>query len=144
MNEWSRSDLIALIGLVIAVVSCVAAILAIPNLLRRYRAKDILILVPRNKQEISILAGEHRPIVRTVGGEVIGFTRREIEELGLFVEVLIKTDRWYLQGDVPVDTNGKWALKDARFGGFDHIIRAILKDRHSREYQSSEIEVSVL
>jgi hypothetical protein len=145
MNEWSRGDIIALIGLVVAVVSCVAAILAIPSLRRLVGlgGKDIWIHTPKNKDEISILHGEHMPIVRTVSGDVTGYSEKEIEKLGLFVEVLIKTDQWYSQGSAKVESDGKWTLKEAHFGGSVHIIKAILKDRHSREYKSAEIEVTV-
>jgi hypothetical protein len=69
--------------------------------------------------------------------------KKEIERLGLFVEVLVKTDIWYPQENTPVRANGEWTLKDARFGGSTHIIKAVLKDRHRREYESAEIEVTV-
>jgi hypothetical protein len=145
MNEWTRGDIIAVIGLVVAVISCVAAILAIPSLRRLVGVggKDLWIHTPKNKDEISILYGEHQPIVRAVSGEVTGYSEKEIERLGLFVEVLIKTDQWYPQGNARVDGDGKWTLKDARFGGSVHIIKAVLKDRHGREHQSAEIEVMV-
>jgi hypothetical protein len=145
MNEWSRGDIIALIGLVIAVASCTAAILTIPGL-RRFAGlgkRDLWIHTPRNKDVITILHGEHKPIVRTVGGEVSGYSEKEIERLGLFVDVLIKTDHWYPQGSAKVDSDGKWSLKKARFGGSIHVIKAVLKDRSGREYKSAEIEVTV-
>ncbi len=145
MNEWSRTDVIGLIGLVVAVVSCAAAVLAIPNLRRLFglSGKDLLIFAPKNKEDIPILWGEHKPIVRPISGEVAGFSEKEIEKLGLFVDILIKTDHWYPQGSTRVESDGKWILKEARFGGSTHIIKAILKDRYSREHKSVEIEVNV-
>jgi len=145
MNDWTRGDIIALIGVVVAVISCVAAILAMPNLrqLVGLGGKDFWIHTPKNKEKLPILHGEHRPIVRTVSGEVIGYSEKEIERLGLFVEVLIKTDQWYPQGSARVDSDGKWSLKEARFGGSDHIIKAVLKDRYHHEHKSAEIEVTV-
>jgi hypothetical protein len=145
MSDWSRGEIIALVGLVVAVISCVAAILAIPSLRRLlgFSGKDLWIHTPKNKAEISILHGEHKPIVRTVSGEITGYGEKEIEKLGLFVEVLIKTDQWYPQGSAIVESGGKWTLKEARFGGTGHIIKAVLKDRYNREHQSAEVEVTV-
>jgi|GEM_PF-6816481 hypothetical protein len=145
MNDWTRGDIIALIGLLVAIISCVAAVLAIPSLRKLFGLgrKDIWIYTPKNKQEIFISHGEHKPIVRPIAGQVIGYRQTEIERLGLFVEVLIKTDKWYPQGHATVEADGKWTLNDARFGGSVHIIKAVLKDRHNREYQSASIEVAV-
>jgi hypothetical protein len=145
MNEWTRTDILGLIGLVVAIVSCVAAVLAIPNLRRLVGliGKDLLIFAPKNKEAIPILWGEHKPIVRPISGEVTGFSGREIEKLGLFVDILIKTDHWYPQGSARVESDGKWMLKEARFGGSVHIIKAVLKDHYSREHKSVEIELNV-
>jgi hypothetical protein len=145
MNDWSRGDIIAVTGLVVAVVSCIAAILAIPSLRKifGFGRKDLWIHTPKNKQQISIQHGEHKPIVRAISGEIAGYRKSEIERLGLFVEVLIKTDKWYLQGDAIVESDGKWTLTEARFGGSVHIIKAVLKDRYNRELQSASIEVMV-
>ena len=145
MNDWTRGDIIALIGLAVAVVSCIAAILAIPSLRRLlgFGGKDLWIHTPKNKQRISVQHGERKPIVRSISGEVAGYRKAEIERLGLFVEVLIQTDKWYPQGNAPLETDGKWGLSDARFGGSVHIIKAVLKDRHNREHQSASIEVTV-
>jgi len=143
MNEWTRGDILALIGLIVAIISCVVAILAIPPLRRLFGlgGKDLWIHTPKNKDNIFMIHGESKPILRPISGQISGYHEREIERLGLFVEVLIKTDKWYPQGNAPVADDGKWTLKDARFGGSVHIIRAILKDRHNREHQSASIEV---
>lgn len=145
MKEWNRGDIIALAGLAVAAISCVAAILAIPSLRRLFGigGKDIWIQTPKNKERVPILHGEHKPVVRPVSGHVAGYSRKDIERLGLFVEVLIKTDKWYPQGSTSVRRDGEWTLKDARLGGSGHIIKAVLKDRHGREYESAEIEVTV-
>jgi hypothetical protein len=145
MNEWTRADILTLIGLIIGIISCVTAILAIPNL-RRFvgiSGKDLLVFAPKNKEEIPILWGELKPIVRPISGEVTGFSEKEIEKLGLFVEVLIKTDHWYPQGNVRVESDGKWMLKEARFGGSVHIIKVVLKDRYGREHRAIEVEASI-
>src|ERR1043166_9146976 len=119
MGEWTRRDIIALIGLFVAIISCFAVILAIPSLRRLLGlgGKELWIQTPKNKEEIPILHGEHKPIGRAVSGEIAGYSEKEIERLGLFVEVLIKTDRWYPQGNAGVESDGKWTLRDARFGG---------------------------
>jgi hypothetical protein len=57
--------------------------------------------------------------------------------------VFIKTDQWYPQGNARIDGEGRWTLKDVRFGGSVHIIKAVLKDRHGREHKSAEIEATV-
>ena len=145
MNDWSRGDIIALIGLVVAVISCIAAILAIPSLRNLFGLgrKDLWIHTPKNKQRIFIQHSEHQPIVRAISGEIAGYRKSEIERLGLFVEVLIKTDKWYPQGNAIVEGDGKWTFLDARFGGSVHIIKAVLKDRFNRELHSASIEVMV-
>ena len=146
MNGWTFEQIIALIGLIVGVISCVAAILAIPWLkqLMGFSAKDVWISTPRNKDKIPISYGEKMPIVRPVTGEVSGFSAKEIERLGLFVELWIETDRWYLQGSANVENDGKWVLKEAKFGGFRHIIKAILKDKRGHEYKNTEIEATVI
>lgn len=150
MNTWSRSDLIVLISLLIMIVACVAAVVVIPEV-RRWMGldhavveKDILVVAPRNKGEIILHSDEIKPITRPIAGKVVGYTEEEIERLRLQVEVLIKTDRWYFQGTVPVLNNGKWKLEEGHFGGALHIIRAILKDKDSRELVSTDIEVTLI
>lgn len=145
MNDWSRGEIISLIGLGLAVISCIAAILAVPNLrkLFGFRGKELWIHTPKNKQQIFIQHGEHKPIVRAISGEIAGYRKSEIERLGLFVEVHIKTDKWYPQGNATVESDGKWTLTDAYFGGTLHVIKAVLKDRYNRELQFATIEVSV-
>ena len=149
MKDWSRSDLIALISLLVAIVACFAAIF-VPELRRligldnRAKEKDIVISTPNNRSELARLSGESRTIKRPIVGEVCGYTEQEIERLGLYVEVLIKTDRWYSQGTTGVHSKRKWELKEASFGGVKHIIRATLKDKHEHEHKSTEIEVTVV
>jgi hypothetical protein len=94
MKGWDGGDIIALAGLVVAAISCLAAILAIPSLRRLIGidGKDIWIQTPKNKEEVPILHGEHKPIVRPISGHVAGYSKREIERLSVFVDVLIKTD----------------------------------------------------
>jgi hypothetical protein len=150
MNTWSRSDVIVLITLIFVIVACLAAVFVVPEF-RRWLGldhplveKDILVVTPTNKAEIILLANETKPVRRPIVGKIIGYTEEDIERLRLQVEVLIKTDRWYLQGVVPVLSNGKWKLEEGHFGGTIHIIRAILKDKDSRELVSTDIEVTLI
>lgn len=145
MNAWNHSDTIALIGLIVAIISCIAAILGIPGLrkLLGFGRKELWIHTPKNKQRISIQHGESKPIVHAISGEIAGYRKSEIERLGLFVQVLIETDKCYRQGDAIVESGGKWTLTDAYFGGSVHIVKAVLKDRYNRELQSTSIEVIV-
>lgn len=150
INTWSHGDVMFLISLLITILACVAAVLVVPEF-RRWIGldhapahRDILIVTPANKGEIIQHSNEVRPIQRPIAGKIVGYTEDEIERLGLQVEVLIKTDRWYLQGIVPVVSNGKWRLEAGHFGGRVHVIRAILKDKDSRELFSTDIEVTLI
>ena len=150
MNDWSRSEVIALISLLIAIATLLAAVLVLPGfrrwigLDRSVSERDVLIFAPKDGGKLLVLANETRPITRPIAGEVIGYKDKEIERLGLKVEILIKTDQWYPQDTVPVDSDGKWRLNDARFGGTVNTIRATLKDKYSREHKATEIEVTVV
>lgn len=150
VNDWSRSEVIALIGLFIAFATLLAAVLVLPGfrrllgLERSVTERDVLIYAPKDGAKLFVLANETRPITRTIAGEVIGYKDKEIERLGLKVEILIKTDQWYPQDTVPIDSDGKWKLDDARFGGTVNTIKATLKDKYSREHKSAEIEVTVV
>jgi len=111
MKDWSRGELIALISLIVAIVACLAAISVVPELRRligldnKTKERDIVIFTPKNKETIARLSGESRTVKRPVVGEVCGYTDQEIERLGLYVEVLIKTDRWYPQGTTVVHSD---------------------------------------
>ena len=150
MSAWSRSEVLTLISLVVVFVTCAAALLIVPEFRRwvglekRPNEKDILIFTPRNKGEIIRFSDEATPLKRPVVGKVTGFSEEEIERLGLQVEVLIKTDKWYFQGAVPVLNNGKWKLDEASFGGEKHVVKAILKDKDSRDLVSRDIEVKAV
>ena len=99
MNEWSRGEVIALVSLIIAVVACVAAVLVVPDF-RRWIGldhslveKDLIISTPKHKDIIRRNWDERKLIVRPIVGKVIGFKEEEIERLGLYVEILIETDK---------------------------------------------------
>jgi hypothetical protein len=138
MGDWSRNEVIALMSLVFAIIACVVAFM-IPEI-RRWFGLDS----SSTKAKIIKYANEPKTIKRPIMGKISGFTEQEIEKLGLQVEVVIKTDRWYSQDTVPVDYDGEWKLKEASFGGEDHIIKVTLKDRSGREYKSTEIQVTVV
>lgn len=150
MNTWSNGDVIVVITLLLAIVACLAAVFVVPEF-RRWMGldrpsveRDILIVTPIHKGKITQLADELRPVRRPIGGTITGYTEEDIERLRLQVEVLIKTDKWYLQGVVPVLNNGKWKLEEGRFGGTMHVIRAILKDKDNRELFSTDIDVTLV
>jgi hypothetical protein len=151
MSEWSREEIIELAGLALAALSLVAAVLAMPNLRRLVGlgGRDIWINIPRNRDALTILydetilSGEHGLIVRAVSGEVAGYGEKEIERLGLFVEVLIKTDAWYPQGSAAIGRDRIWT-KEAKFTrGLVNVVKAVLKDRHGNDLTSAQIKVTV-
>jgi hypothetical protein len=107
----------------------------------RESAPEIIIGTPKNKESLTAKYGETKPYKRDIVGEVIGIKLKEIKKLGLYVEVSIKTDTWYLQGASPVHDDSRWKVV-GRFGGTRHIVRAELKDSYGHTYAASDIEVS--
>lgn len=102
------------------------------------------ILEPRDGAQLRLSASEIMPAERPIRGDVGGFTRKQIEELGLLVDVSIHTDRWYPQGIAAVRPDGTWALRKGYFGGAVHVIRAVLKDRHGNELASATATVTLI
>lgn len=140
MNEWTRGDLIALFGIIVAVLVFVSQ--EILKRSKRSLARNIIIQTPRNQESTPIMYDENLPIRKDIVGTITGFTQKEIERLGLYVEILVKTDRWYPQGKSMVQADGGWKIV-GRFGGTRHIIRAELKDNNGVKYKTKEIEVIV-
>jgi hypothetical protein len=141
MSGWNRGEILALIGIIIAVFIFVGQ-----EMLRRrsfHFSRDIVIHTPKNKEAIEPVYGEKMPIERNIVGTITGITQKEIRRLGLYVEVSIKTDRWYRQGKCPVEDDGKWKIV-GRFGGTTHVIKAELKDVYGVEHKIKEIEVTVV
>jgi len=107
----------------------------------------IFILNPSDGDEIIVSANESKPIDRTFSGKITGFSKNEIDDLGLLVEILVHTDTWYKQGREPakVQNTGLWAFDHVKLGGTSHIIKAILKDKYSAERaKACEINLTVL
>ena len=140
MSGWSRGDILALVGVIVAVLIFIAQ-----EILKRFGlllSKNIVIEEPRNKEIIERMYGEGYTIKRKIVGRVTGFTQKEIESLGLYVEIFIHTDIWYQQGQCSVQRDKKWMIV-GHFGAVNHIIRVELKDKHEVVLKKTEIEVIV-
>ena len=78
------------------------------------------------------------PVERAVKGKVKGFSKAEIVEQGLTVEVLVLD---VLHGPIPIEKNGKWkikvTLKDA-----DLVLKAIVKDKTGKELAATSIKAT--
>jgi hypothetical protein len=108
------------------------------------QARGIRILSPRDGGEITLDQEESMPARREIRGDITGFTRQEIENLRLRVEVSIMTDKWYPQGVARVQSDSTWGLRQAHFGGSDHTIKAVLKDGSGNELTITTIKVTLL
>jgi hypothetical protein len=95
-------------------------------------------------QKIVLAPGEGLPAERPVRGNVVGFTREEIQRLGLHVEIFIRTDRWYPQGTSTVRADGSWGLQKAYFAGSIHDVRAVLWDHDGNERGAAMIKVPLI
>jgi hypothetical protein len=104
----------------------------------------IRILEPKDGDRIILGDEESMPAQRPVRGDVVGFTRDEIETFELVVEVSIKTDKWYPQGIARVLSDGTWRIRSAHFGGADHLIKAALKDKNDNEIASDTVKVTIV
>lgn len=140
MNGWNRGDVLALIGIIIAVLIFIAQ-----EILKGRGfslSQNVVIEEPRNKEVIEAIYGEKYTIKRKIIGRITGYTQKQIESLGLYVEVFIYTDTWYQQGQSSVQRDKKWMVI-GRFGAINHVIKAELKDKHGVVLKKSEIEVIV-
>jgi ABC-type protease/lipase transport system fused ATPase/permease subunit len=106
--------------------------------------KMIRILEPKDGDKIFLEANESMPAQRPVRGDVVGFTREEIENFKLTVHVTIKTDKVYPQGIARVGSDGTWKIRSAHFGGAVHTLRAVLKDKNDSEIASDVAEVTIV
>jgi len=104
----------------------------------------IQIQEPKDGEEILLDPYESMPAERPIQGVVRGFSRDEIENFSLRVEVDIKTDKWYPQGITRVHMDGTWRLRKAYFGGAKHVIRALLKDKNGNRIASDTITVTII
>jgi len=106
--------------------------------------REVKILTPKNGEEIFLNDNEPMPAEREVSGEIIGFTKDDIQQFKLRVNVSIKTDKWYPQGIARVKDDGTWKLRKAYFGGATHIVKATLKDKNGNELDSSTVTVTLI
>ncbi len=144
----SDTVLVTIIGTIGAVAA--AAITAYFN----YRASErketadlpiaVIILSPKNGEQMPLFVGEKRPIMRPISGKVTGFSPAEIETLGLVVEILISNGQWQEQGTAVVRSDGWWALENGRFNATSPRIRATIRDKDYVAYATSDIRVTVL
>jgi len=99
--------------------------------------KKIEITSVDNEGTISIYPDSF-PVKRDIKGRVKGFSKEEIAELGLVVDVLVLD---ISQGPVPVEKNGKWVVK-ATLKDADLVIKAIAKDKSGKELASTQIKAT--
>ena len=78
------------------------------------------------------------PVKRDVKGKIKGFSKDEIINLGLTVEVFLNN---ISQESVPVEKNSKWKakiiIKEA-----DLVIKAIVKDKTGKELATTSIKAT--
>lgn len=78
------------------------------------------------------------PVKRDIKGRVKGFSKQEIADLGLMVDLLVLD---VSQGPVPVEKNGKWVVK-ATLKDAELVIKAIAKDKSGKELASTQIKAA--
>jgi hypothetical protein len=78
------------------------------------------------------------PVKRDIKGRVKGFSKQEIADLGLVVDLLVLD---VAQGPVQVEKNGKWVVK-ATLKDTDLVIKAIAKDKSGKELVSTQIKAT--
>jgi len=78
------------------------------------------------------------PVKRDIKGRVKGFSKEEIANLGLVVDLLVLD---VSQGPVPIEKNGKWVVK-ATLNDADLVIKAIAKDKDGKELASTTIKAT--
>lgn len=78
------------------------------------------------------------PVERPIKGKVKGFSKEEIADLGVTVEVFILD---VSQGPVPVDKKGKWVVK-ATLNDADLVIKAVVKDKDGNELATTSIQAT--
>jgi len=78
------------------------------------------------------------PVKRDIKGRVKGFSKEEIADLGLVVDLFILD---VSQGPVPIEKNGKWVVK-ATLKDADLVIKAVAKDKGGKELASTTIKAT--
>ncbi len=103
----------------------------------------ITILVPNDGEEIIVSSKETKPIDRPFSGKIMGFSKNEINSLGLKVEIFVRTDKWYRQGTTNVQNTGVWIFEHVKLGGTTHVVKALLKDKNGVE-RAKACEINVI
>lgn len=78
------------------------------------------------------------PVVRDIKGKIKGFSKEEIIDLGLTVDILVNN---VPQEPVPVEKNGKWKIK-ITIKEADLVLKAIVKDKTGKELATTSIKAT--
>lgn len=124
-NRWSMAVLCLVVGFLALAQGVVAD------------EKKIEITSVDNEGVISIYPDAF-PVKRDIKGRVKGFSKEEIANLGLVVDLLVLE---VSQGPVPIEKNGKWVVK-ATLNDADLVIKAIAKDKDGKELASTTIKAT--
>ena len=87
MSEWTRSDIIALIGVIVAVLTFAGE--EILRRSKRSRTRDIIIQTPRNHESIPIIHGEKLPIKRLLE-QLLDLNKKRLSGLDYMLRFLSK------------------------------------------------------
>lgn len=118
-----------LLGLVVGVLAMAQGVFA--------DEKKIEITSVDNEGVISIYPDAF-PVKRDIKGRVKGFSKEEIADLGLVVDLFVLD---VSQGPVPIEKNGKWVVK-ATLKDADLVIKAVAKDKGGKELASTTIKAT--
>ncbi|MFA5903957.1 MAG: hypothetical protein WC836_08455 [Desulfobacula sp.] len=78
------------------------------------------------------------PVVRDLKGKVKGFTKDEIADLGLIIDILVNN---VAQTPAPVEKNSKWKAK-ITIKEADLVIKVIVKDKSGKELAATSIKAT--
>lgn len=123
---------------VVSIFSCLLVLVFLVMVQRSFAEdKKIEITSVDNEGVISIYPDSF-PVKRDIKGKVKGFSKEEIADLGLVVDVLVLG---VSQGPVPVEKNGKWVVK-LTIKDADLVIKAIAKDKSGKELATTTIKAT--
>lgn len=78
------------------------------------------------------------PVEKSIKGKVTGFSKEEIVDLGLTVDLLFSD---VLKGSGPVSKKGKWEVK-VTLTDADLVIKAIVKDKAGNELATALVNAT--
>lgn len=105
---------------------------------------QVRILSPTDGDVIFVPSTAQLPVNRMIEGDIIGLNTEEIRKRKPWVEVSIKTNQWYPQGSSRVTESGSWVIENAYFGGIEHLIHAVLKDKNGNVLAYSDTKVHLV